>query len=40
VRKADVEERQRGKSAMPEDLVQKLSETELRDLIEYLASRD
>lgn len=39
VLKSVVEERQRGKSAMPDDLVQKLTEFELRDLIEFLASR-
>jgi quinoprotein glucose dehydrogenase len=38
VRKDQIEERQRGKSAMPEDLIKSLSKRELRDLIEYLAS--
>jgi quinoprotein glucose dehydrogenase len=33
-----VEDRKRGPSAMPSDLAQKLSRTELRDLIEFLAS--
>ncbi len=37
--KADIEERQRGKSAMPDDTVTKLTESELRDLIEYLSTR-
>ena len=38
VPKDSIEERKRGPSAMPADLVQKLSKTELRDLIEFLAS--
>lgn len=38
VRKADIDERARGKSAMPEDLVKKLSKFELRDLVEFLAT--
>ena len=38
VRKDLVEERKRGPSAMPADVAAKLSKTELRDLIEYLAS--
>ena len=33
----EVDERARGKSAMPEDLAKKLSKFELRDLVEYLA---
>ncbi len=33
----DIDERARGKSAMPEDLAKKLSKFELRDLVEYLA---
>ena len=33
-----IEERKRGPSAMPADVAAKLSKTELRDLIEYLAS--
>src|SRR5262249_27767128 len=37
VAKAQIEERRRGKSAMPEDLVQKLTKRELRDLVEFLA---
>lgn len=37
--KSKIEERREGKSAMPEDLVKKLSKRELRDLIEYLSSR-
>ncbi len=36
--KSQVEERRRGASAMPDDLVKKLSLRELRDLVEYLAS--
>ena len=38
VPKDTIEERKRGPSAMPGDLAGKLSKTELRDLIEYLAS--
>jgi quinoprotein glucose dehydrogenase len=38
VPKADIEERQRGKSAMPEDLIKALSKRELRDLVEFLAN--
>lgn len=34
---AQIEERSRGKSAMPEDLIQKMSLIELRDLVEFLA---
>jgi quinoprotein glucose dehydrogenase len=37
--KSEIEERQRGKSAMPEDIMTKLSEVELRDLVEYLSTR-
>lgn len=37
VAKAQIEERRRGKSAMPEDLVQKLTKREIRDLVEFLA---
>ncbi len=35
--KASVEEQKRGASAMPEDLVKRLSHAELRDLVEFLA---
>lgn len=38
VPKADVVERTRGKSAMPEDLRNQLTKADLRDLIEFLAS--
>jgi quinoprotein glucose dehydrogenase len=38
VAKKEIEERQRGKSAMPEDLMKFLSKAELRDLVEFLAS--
>jgi quinoprotein glucose dehydrogenase len=38
VPKDTIEERKRGPSAMPADVAQKLSKTELRDLIEFLAS--
>jgi quinoprotein glucose dehydrogenase len=37
VLKSEVEERKRGASAMPEDLVKKLSKAEIRDLVEFLA---
>jgi quinoprotein glucose dehydrogenase len=37
IKKGDIEERQAGKSAMPEDLIKHLSRAELRDLVEYLA---
>jgi quinoprotein glucose dehydrogenase len=37
VPKSKIDERQAGKSAMPEDLVQKLSKRDLRDLVEFLA---
>jgi quinoprotein glucose dehydrogenase len=37
VSKADIDERESGKSAMPEDAVKHLSKAELRDLVEYLA---
>ena len=36
--KDSIEERKRGPSAMPVDLVPKLTKTELRDLVEFLAS--
>jgi quinoprotein glucose dehydrogenase len=37
VPKSQIDERQTGKSAMPEDLVKQLSKSDLRDLVEYLA---
>lgn len=37
VAKVQVEERRRGKSAMPEDLHQKVTKRELRDLVEFLS---
>jgi quinoprotein glucose dehydrogenase len=37
IARADIEERQRGASAMPDDLAAKLTRTEIRDLIEFLA---
>jgi quinoprotein glucose dehydrogenase len=37
VPKAQIQERQRGKSAMPEDLTRFLSKTDVRDLVEFLA---
>jgi quinoprotein glucose dehydrogenase len=36
--KATIEERVAGKSAMPEDLLKHLSRSDIRDLVEYLAS--
>jgi quinoprotein glucose dehydrogenase len=36
VAKSQIDERQTGKSAMPEDLVKQLTKSELRDLVEYL----
>jgi quinoprotein glucose dehydrogenase len=38
VPKADIDERTRGKSAMPEDLVRSLSRLDVRDLVEFLSS--
>ena len=37
VAKSDVDERHPGKSAMPEDIIKKLSKSELRDLVEFLS---
>jgi quinoprotein glucose dehydrogenase len=37
VAKTDVDERHPAKSAMPEDIIKKLSKPELRDLVEFLA---
>jgi quinoprotein glucose dehydrogenase len=37
IAKNKIEERRRGKSPMPEDLAQKLTKRELRDLMEFLA---
>jgi quinoprotein glucose dehydrogenase len=37
VPKSEIEDRKRGPSAMPADLVTKLTKTEIRDLIEFLA---
>lgn len=37
VPRADVEQRKTGKSAMPEDLITRLTKAELRDLVEFLA---
>ena len=34
---ASIDERSRGPSAMPADLIQKISRRELRDLVEYLS---
>ena len=35
--KNQIDERQAGKSAMPEDVIKHLSKSELRDLVEFLA---
>jgi quinoprotein glucose dehydrogenase len=35
--RVEIEEQARGRSAMPEDLIKKLSYSELRDLVEFLA---
>ena len=37
VRKDQIDERETGKSAMPEDLIKHLSRSEIRDLVEFLA---
>ncbi|HMF13552.1 MAG TPA: hypothetical protein VKE94_14635, partial [Gemmataceae bacterium] len=37
VAKKDVEVRDTGKSAMPDDVIKHLSKAELRDLVEFLA---
>jgi quinoprotein glucose dehydrogenase len=37
VAKEDVDERHPGKSAMPEDVIKKLTKSELRDVVEFLA---
>jgi len=37
VAKKDVEARDTGKSAMPDDVIKHLSKSELRDLVEFLA---
>jgi len=39
VEKDIIEGQKEGKSSMPEDLVKHLSKSELRDVIEFLASR-
>jgi quinoprotein glucose dehydrogenase len=36
VAKDDIDERHPGKSAMPEDVIMKLSKSELRDVVEFL----
>jgi quinoprotein glucose dehydrogenase len=38
ISKANIDERRRGKSPMPEDLHQKITKRELRDLVEFLSS--
>ncbi len=35
--KDEIDEQSRGRSAMPDDLIKKLSSAELRDLVEFLA---
>jgi quinoprotein glucose dehydrogenase len=37
IKKEDIDERRTGKSAMPDDLAQKLTKREIRDLIEFMA---
>lgn len=37
IKKSDIDERQRGPSAMPADLVKHLTKAELRDLVEFLS---
>ena len=38
IAKADIEEKKRGASAMPADIITHLSKSEVRDIVEYLAS--
>jgi len=38
LKKTEIKTRQRGLSAMPEDLVAAMSKRELRDLVEFLAT--
>jgi quinoprotein glucose dehydrogenase len=38
VQKSQIDERRRGKSPMPEDLHQKISRRDLRDLVEFLTT--
>ena len=38
IKKAEIKSRERGLSAMPEELRQVLTKQELRDLVEFLAS--
>ena len=37
IKKEEIDDRKTGKSAMPEDLAQKLTKSEIRDLVEFLA---
>ena len=37
--KSSIEDRASGKSGMPDDLIKKLSKSEIRDLVEFLAAR-
>ena len=39
IAKAEIEARKEGKSAMPEDVIKRLSKSELRDLVEFLAGQ-
>jgi quinoprotein glucose dehydrogenase len=39
VQKGEIEERARGVSAMPEDVMKHITKRELRDLIEFLAEQ-
>jgi quinoprotein glucose dehydrogenase len=38
IKKSDIEERRPSKTAMPEDIITKLSKQELRDLVEFLST--
>jgi quinoprotein glucose dehydrogenase len=38
VAKSDIEERQRGPSAMPADMTKHLTKSELRDIVEFLST--
>ena len=39
ITKEQIDERREGKSAMPEDLIKQLTPRDVRDLVEYLATR-
>jgi quinoprotein glucose dehydrogenase len=38
IAKADIDARKEGKSAMPDELIKRLSKSELRDLVEFLTT--